>query len=515
MTQKITIIAIITVIIFIFVSVNFHLYRNYGATPAGTKYFGATGFFFDYYQYLSFIRDGSNGRILISSHYISEVRSPVLLHTFFSFSGFIFSPLKLPPHIVYYLIANISLLAFLISLFILAKHPLFYLLLLISGAFPWVSIREGKWAWEAIIPFAQNAYFLDKFSAAPHHLFANTMIVLLILVTCREVRPLSRGLTSIFSILLALLIGLSNPTVITFFIAVFGIVSLWDRRLRKVSILIIVAVLPLLLYYFRVFQEIPPWNYYYLGEKVGWFNVSFWRFLGSQGPLFFTALLSFFYIRKFDVREKLFAVWLILPVVIFPFAGRQIPYSMGRLFTLNLFIPSAFLSAFLWSQLPSSRKIFINLARLVLIIVIVGTGLGAVFSIEKFYSGKFINYYNVYLPNDLIGALGFISRHTRSRSTVLAGENISNLIPAFSDNQTVLGRSDAYPNYGQVKSQVDDVFLRRLPDDAIFRKLDEWNVQYILFGLDHIGYGEFTKKGEIDGIKKVFTSGSIVVAEVK
>lgn len=145
----------------------------------------------------------------------------------------------------------------------------------------------------------------------------------------------------------------------------------------------------------------------------------------------------------------------------------------------------------------------------------VSLALGFFSSLENVFFTHPPFYYNIFLPNDLLRSIEFIEKHTTSSHGVLAGQNISSLLPAFTNARVLLGRLDAYPDYEKVKSEVDDIYFRRIPDTQILLRLKTWHVKYILFGLDHIGYETFVGKGKIEGIDEVFESGDIVIAEVK
>jgi hypothetical protein len=307
-------------------------------------------------------------------------------------------------------------------------------------------------------------------------------------------------------------------------------------------LVIIISTLPVFLYNFNIFQNGNPWKYYYLGEKVGRYDVSFVTYILSLGPLFLVGLLSFFYLPRFRLGEKILGIWLILPPLMFPYVGRLLPFSMSRLFALNVYIPAALLTAYFLERITAgpaarvshsslqnhpdvrrgSRPVKLDVGSpssrhpllIISVFIVISLSLGFIFSIKDVFELKFANYYNVFLPNDLTLAVEYIKTHTRPNSTVLAGGNISNLIPAFTNNHVVLGREDAYPSYQEMKDKVSQIYFRTIEDGQILERLKEWRVQYMIFGIDNIGYNEFIKKGKIAGIEEVFHAGNVVVAEV-
>jgi hypothetical protein len=119
----------------------------------------------------------------------------------------------------------------------------------------------------------------------------------------------------------------------------------------------------------------------------------------------------------------------------------------------------------------------------------------------------------VFLPDNLVAAFSHIENKGRIKATIIAGENVSNLIPAFLDRHAVNGRRDAYPDYTWMIEQVNDIYFRRITDAEIYKRLENWNVQYIIFGIDHIEFNNFVQKGELARIKPVYTDREITVGE--
>ncbi len=525
-------------IIFIFLSANFDLVRNIQVTPPNTKYFGAVGFFFDYYQFLSWMRDGQQGKILLSSRYIPNPDSGVLLHPFFPLIGLIGSIIHTRADVTYHIVRNLSLAGWLISLYLFVRYlfsdkniqNIAYIAILISGGFPIIAKTASAISLLPFIDFWKTFYPLEKFIIPPHHLLANTIFILLILCLSVWVEKKKETL-AIYPVLIimSVVLMLINPASMTFLIFtlsvifVLSLISLLFKigerkeniRFIRYYLIIILSVVPLYLYNLKIFTYGNPWKYFYLGEKTGRYMVTYFQYIASLGPFLLTSLLSVFYIKKFKIREKILFVWLILPLIMFPFAGRQLPFSMSRLFAQNLFIPTAIMTVFFLINLRKMNTVSHIFKSIIILFLFITTISGIIYSIsDVFWSYQYHNYYNVFIPDNLSKAMKYINSHTRKNSTVIAGENISSLIPAFTDNIVVLGRLDAYQDYGSIKQQVDQIYLRKISDEDIIGRLNNWNVQYIVFGIDQISFQEFIKKGSIDRIKKVFESGEIAVVEL-
>lgn len=516
-------ILIVVFILFILIAANFQVIRNVAVAPQDTFYTGAMGFFFDYYQFLSWMRDGENGTLLLSSRYIPARESGVLLHPLFPLLGGIGKLVQLPSYLMYHLARNVFLLAWIGSMASLCivfskkkrERIALFFLILFASSFPSITLSP-------IIPFWQTFYTLEKFIIPPHHLLANTLFLIIIVFLASKL-SFARKLNffeGLFLSLCSIILFLVNPGSATFLLFLFIIVfAVWwsDSRNLTPSIpgILLFSVLPFALYNFVIFQTKIPWKYYYEGEAVGRYMVTFFEYLLSLGPLFFIALFSFFYLRKFRLLEKISAIWLILPPLLFPFVGRQIPFSMSRLFALNLFIPASLLTVFFLQNFkPQDRWNRLG-KRILIFLLSLSLALGFSYSLKNVFSYQLPFYYNIFLPKDLLTSIEFIQNNTNSSHTILAGQNISSLLPAFTDARVVLGRLDAYPDYEKVKSEADDIYFRRIADNQILIRLKTWHVKYILFGLDHIGYDTFLGKGEIEGIEEVWRSGNIVIAEVR
>lgn len=520
-------ILIVVFILFILIAANFQVVRNFLIAPKETFYTGAMGFFFDYYQFLSWMRDGENGQFLLSSRYIPTRESGVLLHPLFPLLGGIGKLVQLPGYLMYHIGRNVFLLTWIGSIVILCavfskrkrKRMALFSLILFASSFPSVSVgKDYTLQLSPFIPFWETFYTLEKFIIPPHHLLANTLFLIIIAFLASKLsfeRKLS-FFEGLFLSLCSIILFLVNPGSATFLLFIFGILFLFEgTRFRKLFLLLFFSVLPLAIYNFVIFKTTIPWKYYYEGEAIGRYMVTFFEYLLSLGPLFFTALFSFFYVREFRLLEKISAIWLILPPLLFPFVGRQIPFSMSRLFALNLFIPAALLTVF-FLQNYKAFDVWRRWGKGILILFLsVSLAFGFSYSLKNVFFYQLPFYYNIFLPKDFLSGIEFIKKNTASSDVVLAGQNIASIIPAFTDARVVLGRLDAYPDYEKVKSEVDDIYFRRIPDNQILLRLKTWHVKYILFGLDHIGYDTFLGKGEIEGIGEVWRSGNIVIAEMR
>lgn len=122
-----------------------------GITPPNTTYTLAGGFFFDYYQYVSWIKSGLLGTILLINRYTEEPHAAALFNPWFLIAGFVSRPFSLSPFTVYFLFRLTSAIIFITILFqlirtVLPKWPqqlLAIVLLITSGSWWWIINARG------------------------------------------------------------------------------------------------------------------------------------------------------------------------------------------------------------------------------------------------------------------------------------------------------------------------------------------------------------------------------------
>jgi hypothetical protein len=609
---------------FIFSAANYEAYRSYKDQPEGTKYYGAIGFFFDYYQFLSWIRDGRNGQILINSRYIPQVEKPVLLHPFFPLVGLATKPFGLSLPLTYHLVRNLALGFFLYCLYefireflcqsqkskvksqndksklktylwflnklniqkageqqIYSKKPktdhqvifVVFCIILFVSSFPKISFIDGKLALSPIIDFWKTFYPLERFSIPPHHLLADGIFLLILGWIIGYFRdslsdvPVKLKMQNaklelaiqkskiknfFFPLLLSFFLVLLNPGIAVFLLLVVGVFIFlvfirflyrFMKREKQVNvfgkvififIFVAIAAIPYIIYLNGIFKTGNPWKYFYEGEKVGRYLVSQWEYILSLGPFFFSAFLSLIYIKKFQTAHWLLLIWLVLPVILFPYVGRQIPIAMSRLFSYNVFIPAGLLTVWYFQNnilgpatcesqksslyrgtqfLGTLTRITQNGIMIIVVLFLLISNFGGIWvSYKDVFGFKPTFYYNVFLPKDLEKALDFVDKNDARNMTVLAGENVSNLVPVFTDMHAANGRRDAHADWVKSIAEVDEMMTRKLSDGELSAKMDAWRVKYLIFGIDHITIEEFMKKGDFP-VKEVFRSGNVVVGE--
>ncbi|MBI4065036.1 hypothetical protein HY409_01535, partial [Candidatus Gottesmanbacteria bacterium] len=167
------------VVIFVFFVTFFPIFSAIWRAPADTTYVYAYGFTPDYYQFISWIRDGMNGT-LISPRYIPTPYPSVFIHPFFTMLGFAGKLIHTNPFLIYLMSRFFALAIFLYTFFLLVKtcrFPPFYriiaflFLVTATGFFRLIPDGGSYRLLDPLLGFT-NTNVLGKFTEPPHHILA-------------------------------------------------------------------------------------------------------------------------------------------------------------------------------------------------------------------------------------------------------------------------------------------------------------------------------------------------------
>lgn len=400
----------------------------------------------DYYQYISWMKDGADGKILITSRFSPDefVRKPVYL--FYPIAGFIFSKLGLNLFVGYTLLRiflSLSKLSF-IYFFIVSvlkrssqRKLAFFLALFLP---PFYGIRPLR----IFLPDVSSIDLLQRTFFIPHDL-ATTIFLLAASVffnrglNARKVRPV------IISCVLLFLASVTNPVMLAVFYIFFSFAVFLTflkqrsglKHLVFYSSLIFVAGLPLILYYRHLFTTTLPFSWMFNQQKTVTLNISLKDFILGCGPaafLFPFAIPGFF--KRKDFLSKLVISWAVLPFFLLPLLGRTIPFSQERIFEMSHFIPLSILATATVSKLLDRHRAPGAFFFLIF----------AVFAVPYFYLSLksqiemfSFPYFNIFVPRSTVEAFEWMDKNTPGESTVATGYYTGNMLPAFSHNKVLYG----------------------------------------------------------------------------
>lgn len=529
----------------VFGPVWYHLTQN----PAGTTFPYADGWLPDYYQYLSWIRDGMDGDLLVNTSYTEKTSLKLPIQIYYPIIGFFGRLIGIQEAYQIHLLGRIISLSILLGTFWWASKKLYtksfdrilaLICLLTTTGFWWLS--QGKLV--EPITWSGNFNVIGKFGMPPHHALAVALLLVSGWLISLARSPLAR------LVLIPIVIGFLNPSILTFAVLIWGGCFLIDaitahsreipRQARNDKVILILISLPILLYHFWVFQNIEPWSVMYMKMKA--FNppTSFWQYFLSLGPVGWVGLASVsswlvvcglwkthrninYELRTSNYKLQTFLIlWAFIPIILFPFAGNLLPINISRLFQSYQFIPLALLAPMgielvKMSLRAGSNDTMSNPSRLlkfmIVIFLILYASVPYYFTLKSNLLAYSTSWYNMYLPDDFMAALKYLRENTPPESVVVSGENVSLMIPAFTHNRTLIARDDIRLDYYQVRNQVFALVDGRMSEAEARQFLSERGVKYVLFGLDTKPYSTLPSLQPL--FSPIFTSGTVTVVEVK
>lgn len=534
-------VAFLILLIGVFVGVYKPLWEHIRQTPTGTLYTFAEGYLPDYYQYLSWVKDGMMGNVFLSSRYTEKVYPAALVHTVFPFIGFLGNIFGLPSYAAYTLARIISNLIFLFALVYLIKNflpsaierGLAYLFLLATTGVWSLDSTSGKLI-EAI-PWSGNFNIVGKFFLPPHHLLSLTILIIAIV----KLTKVKTSKELFLAVIIGAIGGFLNPSLLTFFfLFLFSTLLLLfmfhlipkllsinrliysnnSRGLLGPSLCFISVGGLILLYNAYLFQNILPWSRMY--TLMRGFNppVAFSAYLMALGPTLVPAAIGILDPKVRNTRLGMFLmIWAFFPLLLFPFLGNPLPFNASRLFQSYQYIPLSVLGAAglaYVSQLLSRLKIPPHFS---LTVIILGFSLYGITPYVKGIEGIVEPikpwHINAYIPNSAMRTFEILDNKTPPESVVLASETVSTMIPAFTHNRVLLGRDDVAPDYYEKREKAFAMLDGRFTQEEAKQFLKDYNVSYILFGLDAHQFFD-TKNTVFPFLKIFYQDEAIIVVKV-
>ncbi len=420
-------------------------------TPPGHTFLFIHNYIEDYYYYLHLMRQGWEGNWLATSWLTPEVFPGAFVNVWFLLLGHLakFMHLSLP---VMYLTSRIAG----------AGVLLYFSYLLIGRVFSdsrikrivallFVSFSTYWWGWTnsnpTVAPLVHDWTELDplfRLSYMPHHLWAKICMVAAFLMLLKQKNLFGiwhlpvwqAGLA--FSIVVVAM-GLTNPVAYATFVPV---VLLWLllslkllNRSQWMSVGIAVSVVVMVSIYHRGIQmTMFPWTTYIVWEKVQYaiFYSGYVQALGPAFPLFFIAVP---WLWKKGIVGRLLIAWAgasWVGLVLSPF----IPLSNSRYLGGYQFIPLGIgATAGIWQF----RKTLVRTVLLVFLFFYFAIGLFASWKEHVGYREQNKGNIQVYVPNGLMDAFGFIEKNTPKDAIIAAPYEISTMIPAMTGRRVLVG----------------------------------------------------------------------------
>lgn len=481
--------------------------------PVTAVYSFAHNYMPDYYQYLSWMKDGSDGKFLITSRLSPDnfPRKPVYL--FYPAIGFLVSRLGFNLYVGYTLVRIFfSLLKIFTIYWLISKifkqattRKLAFLIANFLPAFYSFRPLERLYSRIASVDILQRAFFI------PHNLATTTFIIAGVILFCHWLEreknaPFNWQFLLIPGILFTMA-AITNPAMLAFYYLFLGLgclITFLQKPSNKLifgATVIFLAGMPLVIYYQLLFKSTLPFSWMYQQQKSVTLDISFKDYFFSCGP---AAILAIFSLKSFLQRKNLLTnfllSWTIIPFIMAPFLGTLIPISQERLFELSHFIPLSILAAATIEKIkkPAITKIaFVSIVLFTLPYLYLATK----FLVEVYQKP----YINIYIEKSLLEAFEWLDKNTPDESVVSSSYYTSNMIPGFTHNKVLLGHDFVTYKSAQRKMEMEMILNPQAEREIIRQILQKNKISYLLL-TPEAGPFPLIRLKEIPGMKAVFTN---------
>ncbi len=458
----------------------------------------------DYFYYPSLIRQGMEGRWLVSSRFTPEAFPPQFAQTFFVVLGHLAKITKLDPPLVYTGSRLVFGLGLALSIYYLIRVwinipwlRVVSLLLVLFGSGCW-QVRAGTIA--GYLTFWTAFDVRQRITFLPHHLFAYIMMVLTIIFLALLFQK-NQWRFLLFACLTCLIGGLTNPITLanlalTLLVAggliiVFQLKNISKTKTTLIPIAACLFFIGLpLVYFFYLKQTTFPWtNYQSNMRAMVQYPVTVKDYLLGMGPAVFLSLLALpRLLKKRDRLTLMLVSWFIAPFIgIFVIAPIT---NTGNAYYFNAahYIPIGIIGAVGINNLTQLLAAKLHRRQLSIVFLLVCL-LSIYFSVYwhtsiKTETSRFQpRFFNLFPPRELIAGLSFLNQHSPTESVVLTGVYLGNLLPAYTHNRVVIGHQVNTYDIANKSWQVGNFYRQQDPQFAQ-SLIDKYQIAYVVYSYD-------------------------------
>ncbi|MBI2611891.1 hypothetical protein HYW54_04060 [Candidatus Gottesmanbacteria bacterium] len=503
------------------------LYHSLG-TPSGKIYTMAFNFYPDYYQFLSWMKDGSEGQIALTSRFTPEIFPRKYGHTFFSILGFTLGSLGFNPMVSFtfsrFIFGFIRLLLVYILIIKLVQGRWRRLISFLSVVLM-SSFLRFNWTGDVTTSFGNflwgitNFDVLRRIAFLPHHTASSILMIGFLFCAYKGIKDHEFKYSLIGSVLLFFSV-LINPATLAGMIFIlplaFFLIFFQERKFFYLSSHFVLYLLPLVIsvYYYRFYLfTVFPWDNF-LRNDIATLRWPFWEYimvLGPALPLAITVLVLTWRKRQ-GILYYFIVGWAFGPVI-GVFASQFIPeISMFRLLQLSQFIPLSILGSMgIFIVYDNLRKKFITILLTMFLVVLFI--LNCYLSLKTQFEET--NAFNLFshIPVDTLSLFTYLDNNTPPESVVLAGYSSGIMLPSFAHNRVLVGHGDATFNYNEKLDIMTKFYSNTFSSDELVDIIRKYKIKYIYFGPDTPRPWE-TSVDKLPNKKVIYNSGLNVLYEV-
>lgn len=480
----------------------FQLFMYLKDTPVGYIYPLVHNYEADYYWYLSLMRQGWEGSMMVTSRFTPEAFPPQSVNTLFPLLGIVgrLAGLSLP--IVYTLSRFGFGVWLLIAGYLLAtdcfrgrRERVAACLFMIIGGPLWYMengvLRQLGEFWTGFDP-------IMRLSWLPHHMAANVLLIFSLILFVRWYKTARRNTltVAVFAGAGAAWLNPASGMTLVFTITVVAIFLLatGGSRYRVVlgAIMMITSILVPLGMLYRITHSVFPWTAFRDWERFIQYPIDAKGFLGVLGVVGMVAFVSL----PVAMKQSRPLWWGVVAWFVWPFLGLEVvskwlPFSNGRFLQSASYIPAALLAVLGVSQFAAAvikhsghRRIVESLIVGFIVLISLPSVVASV-ARQRMYVAANAGNPLVYVSVDSMRAMVWLAHNSAPDAVVLAPSPVSSLIPAMSGNRVLLGHPTF--TYDHAKKEEDLAAFYRF--DSIEKAkgiIIRYHVSYIWIANDHV-----------------------------
>ncbi len=424
--------------------------------PEGFEYPFVHNYEQDYYWYLSLMRQGYDGSLLLTSNYTPETFTPQLINTFFPLAGMAAKIFHLSIPAMYTVLRIVGGSMLLFTGYVLAVELRFTLhqriialLFMCFGAPFWWSkggaLYQAGEFWTGFDPILRVSWL-------PHHTFSNAFMIAAMILFMRMVERRKETLQSfrltigatccaLVSVwlnpasLMALSVAIATGIVLTF----YRFLRLYKFKFGEIEIFYLILIAQVF-FMMKIQGSTFPWTAFRDWERFVQYPINMMGYLETLGIVGVIAIVSIpFLLYRRDFRWNTILGWFLFPFLGLGLFTQFIPVSNGRYLQSAGYIPSALLATL---AITVFVKPFSMRRTWMYIVVLASVALGMpTFAIslsrQDMYVEKNMTNPLVMVPDDMMTVIEFLS--VQNPGVVAAPETLSTLLPAFTPHRTLAG----------------------------------------------------------------------------
>lgn len=481
----------------------------YFKTPLGYSYTGNASWFdpWDVNVYVSAIRFGQTGHILLENNYTTTNNPPALFYPLYTAIGYFFRSTN--PYLLFHLFAVIFglflvfLILFVIKVFL--GNPWYktgLMLIALGGGFGWLLNSSPD--------ITMTGFTFNSAFQRPHEAVGLSLYILALTLFYLSTKTTNTSRNKIITVCLLLQIIFYSYLVLSYFLIAL-IFGLYLYKKEKITYPIknlffqLIVVLPPLLLYVLLLQKNPGFNLVY---KVILPHPSLSSLLlgyGILSPLILLQLISY----KHDGKTVFLNIWFFLS-----FSLIFLPLGFARFYLKTLFVPLILLVLNYLPELSKKLKAPESSLTAVIIIFIPLT------SLYIFYERIIqVNNKNVwtYITTEKKKSLDYLNNPQFKNKGILSLYKSGNLIPANTDLKVYFGHFLQTPDAANKIKQAVSFYTNKMKNDQAKRFLKDENLQFVYFGEEERNVIlAYAKKDTLDYdfLKPIYEFGKIKIYKV-